>query len=134
MYGKSLLEQGNIFVLLLFNFLYWLYERFSQQFRHPENILPSCHRTICHIQFYRLPEIPLIMNAHRFVKLFTRDWSYVIGILCGICVGMNACTKPSTVTTTPPSTAEKKMPPREPSRPDSSMEAETQLFGNCEDR
>lgn len=67
------------------------------------------------------------MNTHRLDKPFSLDWPSVLVILCAIWVGTNACTQPSKAPTTLPPSTEKKLPPREPSLPDSSTEAETQL-------
>jgi len=68
------------------------------------------------------------MKTHRCHEPFTLDWPYVIGILCGICLGLNACTKPPMVSSTPAPSVEKEMPPSGSSQPDSSEEVEAQLL------
>jgi tetratricopeptide (TPR) repeat protein len=68
------------------------------------------------------------METHRRNDPFTLDWPYVIGILCGICLGLNACTKPPMISSTPVPSVEMEMPPLDSSQPDSSGEVETQLL------
>jgi len=68
------------------------------------------------------------MNTHRCDKPVTREWPYVIATLCGIFLGINACSKPHMEPSTPPPSIEMEKPPSDLSRSDSTEEVETQLL------
>lgn len=72
------------------------------------------------------------MNTYRCDKLFTLDWLYCIGILCGICLALNACPKPSMVSTTPAPSVRQNTHLPDSSQADSSTEVEAHLLQTVE--
>ena len=68
------------------------------------------------------------MKKHQRDKAVTVEWPIILAILCGIFLGVNACTKAPIEPSQPLPSNPKAMPPPDPSPPDSSPEIETQLL------
>ena len=68
------------------------------------------------------------MNTHRCDRFLPLDWPIVLGILCGLCLGINACTKPAAESSKPPPPIEQTTPPPDIPGSDSSEDIEAQLL------
>lgn len=68
------------------------------------------------------------MKRPRYDKPFPLAWPAVLGIICGIGLGMNACTTPPRHSSSLPPSTEKEIPPPDSPQSESSVEAETQLL------